>query len=64
MGSRTSVNEKAAAFAAKSLENASHGTFSDAAAFGEIIFNCVSGAGSIEAFMINGQKVKFYSKQH
>jgi predicted dinucleotide-binding enzyme len=49
MGSRSATNEKAAAWAAKGGERASHGTFADAAAFGEILFNCTSGNGSVEA---------------
>lgn len=49
MGSRTANNEKAMAFVAKHEGAASAGTFSDSAAFGEIIFNCTAGMGSIEA---------------
>jgi predicted dinucleotide-binding enzyme len=49
MGSRTAANEKAKAFVAKHNGKASAGTFADAAAFGEIIFNCTAGFGSIEA---------------
>jgi 8-hydroxy-5-deazaflavin:NADPH oxidoreductase len=49
MGSRKINNEKAMAFVAKHKSGASAGTFSDAAAFGEIIFNCTKGDGSIEA---------------
>ena len=40
MGSRTNNNEKAQAFASKNGEKACAGTFAEAAAFGEIIFNC------------------------
>jgi predicted dinucleotide-binding enzyme len=50
MGSRTHDNEKAKVFVEKHKSNASAGTFNDAAAFGEIIFNCTSGVGSLEAF--------------
>lgn len=49
MGSRTSNNEKALVFVQKHPEMASTGTFAEAASFGEIFFNCTSGAGSIEA---------------
>jgi 8-hydroxy-5-deazaflavin:NADPH oxidoreductase len=49
MGSRTAVNEKAVAWAAQAGERASYGTFSDAAAFGEIAFNCTMGAASVDA---------------
>jgi 8-hydroxy-5-deazaflavin:NADPH oxidoreductase len=54
MGSRTSKNEKALAFAAEHPNEASAVNFADAAAFGEIIFNCTSGAGSIEALTLAG----------
>jgi predicted dinucleotide-binding enzyme len=56
MGSRTADNEKAKAFVAKHNGNASAGTFSDAAAFGEIIFNCTAGVGSLEALKMAGEK--------
>lgn len=55
MGSRTANNEKALAFVAKHKENASAGTFADAAAFGDMIFNCTSGGGSIEALQLAGE---------
>jgi predicted dinucleotide-binding enzyme len=56
MGSRTSDNEKAKAFVARQNGKASTGIFADAAAFGEIIFNCTAGAGSIEALKMAGEK--------
>jgi predicted dinucleotide-binding enzyme len=49
MGSRTATNEKATAWVQKNGTHASHGTFTDAAAFGEIVFNCTHGVVSIEA---------------
>ena len=50
MGSRTASNEKSAAFVAKhGAGKASAGTFTEAAAFGEIIFNCVRGTEAISA---------------
>lgn len=49
MGSRTSNNEKALAFVAKHTGKAITGTFEDAAAYGEIIFNCTKGIGSLDA---------------
>jgi len=49
MGSRTTTNEKAQKFVAKHNGKAKAGTFADASAFGEIIFNCTSGGGSMEA---------------
>lgn len=54
MGSRTADNEKAAAFAAKNGPNASQGTFADAAAFGEVIFNCTKGEHALEALRLAG----------
>jgi 8-hydroxy-5-deazaflavin:NADPH oxidoreductase len=56
MGSRTADNEKAAAFVAKNNGKPKAGTFAEAAAFGEIIFNCTSGAGSLEALRLAGEK--------
>jgi hypothetical protein len=54
MGSRTADNEKAKAFVAQHKGKASAGTFADAAAFGEMIFNCTSGGASIEALQMAG----------
>jgi len=56
MGSRTSDNEKAKDFVSKHNGNASSGTYADAASFGEIIFNCTAGAGSIEALKMAGEE--------
>lgn len=55
MGSRSAENEKALAFLAKHPGKAWIGTFSDAAAFGEIIFNCTSGGASVEALRLAGE---------
>jgi len=55
MGSRTSSNEKGKAFVAKHSDKASLGSFADAAAFGEIIFNCTAGSGSLEALKLAGE---------
>jgi 8-hydroxy-5-deazaflavin:NADPH oxidoreductase len=49
MGARSPDNEKAAAWVAAAGERASQGTFADAAAFGELLFNCTAGTASIEA---------------
>ena len=49
MGSRTATNEKAAAWVQKNGKQASQGTFTDAAAFGEIVFNCTHGVDSLAA---------------
>ena len=54
IGSRTKKNEKAAEWMMKNDENASSGTFADAAAFGEIIFNCTKGENSLEALQQAG----------
>jgi predicted dinucleotide-binding enzyme len=43
MGSRSATNEAATGWATEKGERASHGTFADAAAFGEIVFLCVKG---------------------
>lgn len=56
MGSRTKDNEKAKAFAEKHKGKGTAGTFAEAASFGEIIFNCTAGAGSIEALKMAGEQ--------
>ncbi|MHA4811293.1 NADPH-dependent F420 reductase [Flavitalea flava] len=48
MGSRKANNEKAFSWVSNNGENASSGSFSDAAKFGEIIFNCTKGDSSLE----------------
>jgi 8-hydroxy-5-deazaflavin:NADPH oxidoreductase len=55
MGSRTSKNEKALAWVKTAGNNASEGTFADAAAFGEIVFNCTSGMASLDALKAAGE---------
>src|SRR5204863_2011524 len=47
MGSRTPDNENAAEGVAANGARASQGTFADAAAFGELVFNCTSGDASL-----------------
>jgi len=54
LGSRTSTNEKAIAWASEQGKQASHGTFADAAAFGEIVFNCTAGGVSLDALRAAG----------
>jgi hypothetical protein len=49
MGSRTPDNANARAWVRVAGELASQGTFDQAAAFGEILFNCTSGKGSLSA---------------
>ena len=54
MGSRTAGNAAATAWVAEAGANASQGTYADAAAFGEILFVCTSGGGTIEALQSAG----------
>ena len=54
MGARDAGNDKAAAWARQAGAGASHGTFADAAAFGELVFNCTSGAASLDALAAAG----------
>jgi hypothetical protein len=54
MGAREATNEKAAAWARASGARASHGSFADAAAFGELVFNCTQGAASLAALTAAG----------
>ncbi|HVZ75401.1 MAG TPA: NAD(P)-binding domain-containing protein [Polyangia bacterium] len=49
MGSRTADNAKAAEWVKAAGPKASQGTFADAAAFGELAFNCTSGVGALPA---------------
>ena len=49
MGARSATNEKAAAWVKQAGPGASQGAFADAAAFGEIVFNCTSGGVSLQA---------------
>jgi predicted dinucleotide-binding enzyme len=53
MGSRTSNNEKATYWVMKTeSKKASQGTFADAAAFGEILFNCTGGMVALDALKL------------
>lgn len=54
MGSRTADNEGATTWAAKAGITGSAGTFADAAAFGELVFNCTAGAASLQALEAAG----------
>ncbi|MDA4118327.1 MAG: NAD(P)-binding domain-containing protein [Thaumarchaeota archaeon] len=56
MGSRTADNQKAIEWSKTTGPGASHGTFADAASFGEIVFNCTSGVGSLEALKMAGEE--------
>lgn len=55
MGSRDAANEKARNWVKQAGPRASQGTFADAAAFGEIVFNCTSGDGSLPALKSAGE---------
>src|SRR5690606_2004497 len=54
MGSRSPDNPKAAAWAEKAGRGASQGTFADAAAFADVIFNCTAGGASLAALEAAG----------
>ncbi len=54
MGSRTANNQKANDWAKQAGKSASHGTFADAAKHGELVFNCTSGGGAVEAIKAAG----------
>lgn len=54
MGSRTAGNEKAREWASKAGKGASEGSFADAAAFGELVFNCTNGAAALEVVRAAG----------
>ena len=54
MGSRTPNNEDATKWATSNGPKASNGTFSDAAAFGEVVFNCTAGTVSLAALKLAG----------
>jgi 8-hydroxy-5-deazaflavin:NADPH oxidoreductase len=55
MGSRQAGNEKAREWAEAAGDGASEGSFADAAAFGELIFNCTSGMHALEALEAAGR---------
>jgi 8-hydroxy-5-deazaflavin:NADPH oxidoreductase len=56
MGSRSATNEQAAEWAGSAGASASHGTFADAAAAGELVFNCTAGMISLEALGAAGEE--------
>ncbi len=49
MGSRSAGNDQAREWVTAAGSSARHGTFAEAAAFGELLFNCTAGSGSLEA---------------
>jgi predicted dinucleotide-binding enzyme len=56
MGSRTPDNAKAAEWVKANGAHASQGTYAEAAAFGELLFNCTAGAGSVAAVEAAGAR--------
>jgi len=54
MGSRDEANPKAVAWTKQEGPRALFGTFANAAAFGEIIFNCTLGSASLDALHLVG----------
>ncbi len=54
MGSRDEANPKAVIWTKQEGRNASFGNYADAAAFGEIIFNCTFGSASLNALQMAG----------
>ena len=54
MGSRTADGERAAEWVASAGSGASQGTFADAAAHGELVFNCTAGEASLAALEAAG----------
>src|SRR5262245_37072574 len=55
LGSRSPNNETAVPWAKKLGQGASHGTFADAAGFGEILFNCTLGTAVLEVLNAAGR---------
>src|SRR5690348_9564776 len=56
MGSRKAGSDKAKAWAKEAGSGASEGSFADAAAHGEIIFNCTAGMASLDALRAAGTR--------
>jgi 8-hydroxy-5-deazaflavin:NADPH oxidoreductase len=54
MGSRSAGNTKAVTWTETAGSNATQGSFSEAAKFGEIIFNCTNGGHAIDALKLAG----------
>ena len=54
MGAREAANPKARDWAAAQGARASAGTFAEAAAFGEVVFNCTMGTASLDALQAAG----------
>ena len=56
MGSRKAGSDKAKAWAKEAGSAASEGSFPDAAAHGEIVFNCTAGMASLDALRAAGTR--------
>jgi predicted dinucleotide-binding enzyme len=56
MGSRTAGGEKARGWVKETGARSSEGSFADAASFGEMVFNCTVGVGSLDALRLAGAK--------
>ncbi len=54
MGARSAGNEKAVEWAKAAGPHASQGSFADAAAHGDIVFNCTNGGGALDALNAAG----------
>ncbi|HYF31874.1 MAG TPA: NAD(P)-binding domain-containing protein [Chitinophagaceae bacterium] len=54
MGSRSAINDVAASWVAMNGENASQGTFADAARFGDIVMLCLNGDKAKDALQMAG----------
>src|SRR5918912_4383446 len=54
MGARQAGNEKAVEWASGAGGGAAEGSFADAAAHGELVFNCTAGTASLEALRAAG----------
>src|SRR5690242_21379243 len=56
MGSRKAGSDKAKAWAKEAGSAASEGSFADAAAHGEIVFNCTAGMASLDGLRAAGTR--------
>lgn len=56
LGSRTRDNARAAEWVVATGAGAAQGTFADAAAFGEALFNCTGGVVSLQALEVAGEE--------
>ncbi|MFL5781540.1 MAG: NADPH-dependent F420 reductase [Thermoleophilaceae bacterium] len=56
MGARSAGSEKAVEWASGAGEGAAEGSFADAAAHGELLFNCTAGTASLEALRAAGEE--------